>query len=211
MKQGVLFYGFLLTSLALAGLAGAAVGYWYLAPREDLFAKALFGSAPADSRPSQAVTRPAYDPAAAASFDEKVGDISQQVSQAGGTRQPFRIELTEQELNAKMAESLPNVSDKIRNLRLAVGNGAITAKGEVSLGFVDVPVTLSGNVVLVQGRPQVQLRQTSVEGIPLPSTVGQQIADIINNSADLSGLSQTVDLTSITLQDGKMIVSGVSK
>jgi len=206
-RRSVLLYGFFFLSLALASAAGAAVGYWYLAPQQDTLASALLGSASPGSRPSTSGARPTYDPGAAASFDQKLDEASRQAS----ARQPFRLELTEQELNAKIAESLPSVSDKIKSLKLAVGNGAITAKGEISVGFIDVPVTLFGNVVLVQGRPQVQLQQTSLEGIPLPSTIGQQIAEVINSSADLTEISHRVNLTSITLQSGKIVITGVSK
>jgi hypothetical protein len=122
----------------------------------------------------------------------------------------FTISVSEKSLDQFLAGEAP-AGESLRKVRLAFGDGnMVTVTGErVTLLNVGVPFRLSGPVRAASPtRIEIDPRRLDVIGIPFSGAVLNFFKGRIESSLDLRQFPAPVQLSSVTTERGKLILSG---
>ena len=122
----------------------------------------------------------------------------------------FTITVSEKSLDQLLAGEAP-AGETLRKVRLAFGeNNQVTVTGErVTLLNVGVPFRLSGPIRAASPtRIEIDPRRLDVIGIPFSGGVLNFFKSRIESSLDLRQFPVPVQLSSVTTERGKMILSG---
>lgn len=192
--------GLVLTALLAAG--GFFAYQTILAPRPAA------QSATATQTPAQTAKN-------AASFDQKVGSFQAQVE--SGSKRDVTMELTQDEVNAKVAQALSTASGgdvPVKDVAVKVGQDVAVVTGVASLGGQEVPVEAQVKVAADGELLDVNVTSLKAAGIPVPDPVKEQLiqqAELAMGGKDLSKLDVGIDLKSIKLSDGKVTIDGQTR
>ncbi len=191
-----------LVLLALLAAGGFFAYQTILAPRPAA------QSATATQTPAQAAKN-------AASFDQKVGSFQAQVR--SGSKQEVTMELTQDEVNAKVAQALSTASGgdmPVKEVAVKVEQDAAVVTGVASLGGQEVPIEAQVKVGANGGLLDVNVTSLKAAGLPVPDPVKDQLiqrAEAAMGGKDLNGLDVGIDLKSVKLSDGKIVVDGQTR
>jgi len=192
---------------ALAGLvllailvAGGFFGY-----------QTLFAPKPQPQSATPEATQSAKN---AASFDQKVGALQTLVE--SGSKQEVTMELTQDEVNAKVAQELSSASGNlpVKDVTVKLQQGSAVVTGVASLGGQEVPVEAQVKVGTNGGLLDVNVTSLKAAGVPVPDPVKEQLvqqAEAAMGGKDLSALDVGIDLKSVQLSDGKVVVNGQAR
>jgi hypothetical protein len=192
---------------ALAGLvllailvAGGFFGY-----------QTLFAPKPQPQSATPGATQSAKN---AASFDQKVGALQTLVE--SGSKQEVTMELTQDEVNAKVAQELSSASGNlpVKDVTVKLQQGSAVVTGVASLGGQEVPVEAQVKVGTNGGLLDVNVTSLKAAGVPVPDPVKEQLvqqAEAAMGGKDLSALDVGIDLKSVQLSDGKVVVNGQAR
>ncbi len=194
------------TLIAVILLAGAAyLGY------QNLYAPKP-AARPATATATQTPTQTAKN---AASFDQKVADLQSQLK--SGSKQPVSLELTQDEVTAKVAQELssgPGGAQPVKNVAVKIEQGDAVVTGVASLGGQEVPIEAQVKVGADGGLLDVDVTSLKAAGMPVPDPVKQQIleqAQAAMGGKELSRLDVGIDLQQVSLSDGKVVVNGQTR
>lgn len=151
----------------------------------------------------------------AASFDQKVASLITQAK--SGSNQPITMELTQDEVTAKVAEVLSAGSvagQPVKDVAVRMEQGNAVVTGVTSLGGRDVPIEAEVKMGVNGGLLEVDVTSIKAAGLPVPDPVRQQILQMAESAMggrDSSRLDVGIDLKQVRLVDGKIIVEGQTR
>jgi hypothetical protein len=130
-----------------------------------------------------------------------------------------QVEVTEQtltdELNASMAGrpfgSTPLGPATLTHLTAKLQSGQMVTDGDAQVGSTSVPVSVTGRVDVQDAKPVVVVTDARAAGVPLPDASRQGIRQAIQNEVDQQVQRMQLQLTSVTIGDGKMVLQGTPK
>ena len=128
----------------------------------------------------------------------------------------FRIELTEDELNAVLQDSLASQETPFERVTIEITNeigdqGRIDFTGDFKSGGLSVDGILSAAVV--QGSIDLQIVDIDVGMFRLPSLGRSAVEEMIERVADLEAavVEQGADIQEITIGGHKIVITGVNR
>ena len=130
-----------------------------------------------------------------------------------------RVELTEQaltdQLNASMAGrpfgSTPLGQATLTHLTAQLQSGQMVTNGDAQVGSTSVPVSVTGRVDMQDAKPVVVVTDARAAGVPLPDASRQGIRQAIQNEVDQEVQRMQIQVTSVSIADGKMVLQGTPK
>jgi LmeA-like phospholipid-binding len=128
-----------------------------------------------------------------------------------------RVELTEaaltERLNQRLAgQSLGNTplgTARLDALKARLRAGQVQVDGNAQVAGNAVPVTLTGNVEIESGRPNVNVVDARAAGMPLPDPARKSIEDALQQQVDQEVRQLGLRVNSISIADGKLVLTGV--
>ncbi len=166
-------------------------------------------------QPTTVTQTPTQTAKNAASFDQKVGSLETQVK--SGSKQPVSLELTQEEVNAKVAQelsSIPGDDKPIKNVDVKLQQDSAVVTGVASLGGQEVPIEAQVKVGTSGGLLNVDVTSLKAAGLPVPDPVKEQLvqqAETAMGGKDLNALDVGIDLNSVKLSDGKVLIDGQTR
>ena len=126
------------------------------------------------------------------------------------------MELTQDEVNAKVAQELSSASGNlpVKDVTVKLQQGSAVVTGVASLGGQEVPVEAQVKVGTNGGLLDVNVTSLKAAGVPVPDPVKEQLvqqAEAAMGGKDLSALDVGIDLKSVQLSDGKVVVNGQAR
>ena len=169
---------------------------------------------PDAAQPAMATRAPTVGARSSTDFDRKVGDFQAQL--AGPSGQPVTLELTQDEVNAKLSELLSSSSGKspVRNVAVKLEQGEAVVTGTASIAGQEIPVEARLKAGASGGLLDLEVISVKAAGIPVPDGVRDQLvqqAESAIGEKDLSGLDVGFYLDSIQLADGKVTIEGETR
>ena len=95
-----------------------------------------------------------------------------------------------------------------RDLAVELRDGQMRATGSAQAGFVRLPVRLSMEVVVLDGRPRVAVRDARVGDVPLPAASHRRVEQVLQEEVDEVVAREDVRVRSITIGDGILTIRG---
>ncbi|MGI5835068.1 MAG: LmeA family phospholipid-binding protein [Chloroflexota bacterium] len=194
-----------LTVLLIAVGAYVAYLFFFTAPEKPTVAEVV----PA------ATNVPA--PTAAAQFDAKVATAVVQ-TKSGGSKQPVRLVLTEEELAAKVAQAAGSApgAESFQNIDLKIKDGLLVVSGQTNMAGRDVPVEAEVKLTAVENELKVEVTTIKTGGLPIPvaGPIQDMLADQLRKAIgedDLRGVDLGFDVQSVRLADGQLEIEGITR
>jgi hypothetical protein len=165
--------------------------------------------------PTATATRaPTVDARGSAAFDRKVGDFRSQLARPSG--QTVQLELTQDEVNAKLSDLLssPSGGAPVRNLSVKLEEGQAVVTGTASIAGQEVPVEARLKAGASGGLLDLEVISVKAAGIPVPDGVRDQLvqqAETAIGGKDLNGLDVGFYLKSVRLTDEKVTIEGQTR
>jgi len=154
------------------------------------------------------------DHEAAQSLDNKVEALEQQIALASATGQHTRLtlEITEEEATSKLDEladggDLPVAMDRIQ---IHFIDGCLCGFAVADL-LIDVQVSLRARIEVDQGKPDIIIESLNIGRLPIPKTLIDQVMNAIMRKTEDRLENIPVELEGVTIEDGVMTISGVTK
>lgn len=151
---------------------------------------------------------PRPDPALLAQATEKIDAESDQFA--------FRLELTEEELNAVLQDALAEADNPFRRVTVDITNalddeGRLDFLGEFKDGRLDVNGTLETRVR--GGRLDVEILEIEVGMFTVPGVARSALEDMIGDLADLQAslAEEGADVQDIEIGDDRIVVTGTNR
>ena len=186
-----------LAALSVVLVASAAVTVYGVA--QIVFAFTGSGDGPPAPRPDAAVLRRAT---------EKI--------EAEGEAAAFRLDLTEEELNAVLQDALAEADNPFRRVTVDITNnlgepGRLDFLGEFRNGSLDVQGTLETTVEA--GRLSVEILEVEVGMFTVPGIARSALEDMIGDLADLQSslADEGADVQDIVIGDDHLVVTGTNR
>ena len=175
--------GRLLVIVLLLAVAGGGY-YWYTAGEN---------SAPAPTASSGTpVVFPTAD-SGEVSVEMSQADVSQQLSSTLVGRPLGSTPLGDATLTRVQAQFVPS---------------QILVTGDAAAGSTSVPFTSTATVAAQDGRAVVNVQSANVSGIPLPDSVRQRLQSVVQQQVDSAVASRKLQVHSVTIGDGRMVLVG---
>ncbi len=95
-----------------------------------------------------------------------------------------------------------------RRVAVQLRNGQVAIDGDAQVGSSTVPVQSTGTVDPRDGRAVVNVRDVRVAGIPLGEGERRQVQQAIQAEVDQAMARDRLQVSSVTIADGKMTVIG---
>ncbi|MDO8577652.1 MAG: hypothetical protein Q7R50_00530 [Dehalococcoidales bacterium] len=147
-------------------------------------------------------------------LDSKITAFNNAVQNAiPGT--PVSLNITQQEMTSKVNEELAGL--KLPE-GLSVGN--VTINFQDGKALVSAPIKYSAltgtagmaiNVQTVNGTPMIAVQDIDFGALPIPQALKDQITGMIPNGGKIDLGDIPVDITSIQIIDGQIVMNGVTK
>jgi uncharacterized protein YpmS len=198
MIEGAMMRGFLIFLTALVIGAVLALGGVY-----------YFVTRPAPTR--IALTPVPVSTAAAASFDQKVGQIA-----GAPVNTDVTVDLTDEELTSKFAQTVveerATIGADIQNPQVSVHDGRVFAGGDAKSDSFPVRVNLVVVAVPTAQNGKLMLRVERVESgrFPLPSSITDQIVTAVQNDALIND-NLPIYVDRVDVLDGTLRLTGRPK
>jgi len=160
------------------------------------------------------VTPVATSSQAAQQFDTKVNSFETSVKQsAPGTS--VTLTLTQEEINSKIATELSTAdmpdNVKVNSVSVNLENGQILASAKVNYSGIEVNVGATAKIEVSNGQAYVVVQDLDMGKVPLPQSVKDQLTGMIPDDGKISLSDVPLDIQGITVQDGQVVVQGVTK
>ncbi len=86
--------------------------------------------------------------------------------------------------------------------------GRALGTGQVQVGFMRLPVSVTATADVVDGRPLVRVREMDVGGMPLPDAARQGIESQVQAEVDRIMAQRGFRVEAVTIQPGQLTVRG---
>jgi hypothetical protein len=192
--------------IVLVALLAHAVGWISLPENLTRFdgprADAQPTSAPAAApRPTErpAVAAPATAPAA---ITPAPGDVVVQVDEATLTRR----------LNAVLAGvsvgDTPLGPATVRDVTAQLRGGQVVATGTAQIGPTSLPVSLTGRIDVLSGRPRAALTDARLSGVQFPEAMRRDVEALMQGQVDQLLAGQPLRVKAVSIAEGKLTIVG---
>lgn len=121
------------------------------------------------------------------------------------------LTLTEQELTQMAASSSPSAGEvALENPRVILDDGLMQVYGRASTQGISGNFRLDIDVKVVDGKPDPQIVAADFGGIPVPSSLRDQLESQIDSllTGAIGNLSSRFRVETITISDGLMTING---
>jgi hypothetical protein len=125
-----------------------------------------------------------------------------------GEKKPFEIVVTNEQINTLLEDRLDTSQFPLRDLRVGFEPGEVVAQGQVNYKGLATTATLSGEVVLENGKIAFRTRSLSLSGIPAPSDWSDTLNKTVTQKLQEALAKAPGRLDSVRVEKGRMIVSG---
>ena len=147
------------------------------------------------------------------SFDQKIDSVSEAIS--GGGKKKVSLTLTEQEVTAKIRESLaPAGSGALRDVAVRLGDGKATVYATASLNGMDLPLEGDLRLTANGGRLNVEVTSLKAGSMGLPESLQTQILEQVKRSAgltDLGSIDVGFDVQKVLIVPGQIQLEGETR
>ena len=155
--------------------------------------------------------------AAAAQFDKKIATTVAQ-TKTGGSKQPVRLVLTEEELTAKAAQAGGTASsgDVVQGVVVQIKEGIMVLTGRTQLMNREIPIEAEIKLSPVDNKLKVDVTSIKAGGLALPlsDAIRDTIADQIGRAVggeNLQGVDLGFDVKSVRLTKGQLEIEGQTR
>ena len=153
---------------------------------------------------------------ASQSFDAKVDTLkaAQAEAKKTGKAQAVEVTFTEEELTSKAAQATGPIGDTgiaAADTQVHLSGGNIIATTSLTVQGISVNVGIVATPVVVNGQTQIVVKDVQTGALPLPDAVKQQINAAIGQAIDPAKLGLPIDISNMTIVDGKLVVKGSAK
>jgi hypothetical protein len=127
------------------------------------------------------------------------------------------VEINQDVLNNKLKTALagrslgetPLGEATISDVQVAINRGYIEITGTAKAGFISPSLKTSATIDVVNAKPKIQLSSFTLNGLPLPQIVTDQIEGVIQAQVDELMNSYDFTIKTIRLEPQKIIIVGV--
>ncbi len=141
---------------------------------------------------------------------ESAGGADEPMSLSG---QPFRMTLTESEVNELAQEALATQANvPVSDVTVRLEDGQIVAGGRVRVAFLTVNAELTGIVPVKNGKPAPEIVEIKVNGQPISGVLRTQIMNMITPYLEqLAQADLAVNVEDVQITPGRIQVVGQYK
>jgi len=113
-----------------------------------------------------------------------------------------------QRLASQQIGSTPLGPATLRRLTLHLRGGRILADGDAQVAGTVLPVSLAGSLAAQAGHPVVTLQEATVAGVAVPDETRALMERTMQGQVESALAQQRLSLTSVTIQEGKIVAVG---
>ena len=202
VSMRLLIYSVLIVLVAL--LAHAAG--WISLP-ENL---TRFDGPRADARPTSTPAAPlpteppgaATSGAAPAAITPAPGDVVVQVDEATLTRRLNAV------LSGVSVGDTPLGPATVRDVTAQLRGGQVVAIGTAQIGPTSLPVSLTGRIDVLSGRPRAALVDARLSGVQLPEAMRRDVETLMQGQVDQLLAGQSLRVKAISIAEGTLTIVG---
>ena len=153
---------------------------------------------------------------AAQSFDAKVDTLkaAQAEAKKTGKAQPVEVAFTEAELTSKASQATGPIGDTgiaATDTQVHLAGGNIVATSSVTVQGISLTIGVVATPVVENGQTKIIVKDVQTGALPLPDAVKQQINAAIGQAIDPAKLGLPMDISNMTIVDGKLVLTGTAK
>lgn len=148
---------------------------------------------------------------AAESLDNKIEAFQQQIAQASvGER--VTLVITEEEATSKLAQlaDLGQLPVDIDYVQIHFNDGRVCGFAIVDLG-IDMQVALQAKIGAEEGKPDITIESFNLGRLPIPRTLIDQVMSAVMRQMEEQVENIPIELEEVTIENGEMIIRGVTK
>jgi hypothetical protein len=160
--------------------------------------------------------------AAAARLETKIEAFQQEIqaAQAKGEKREVTLVITEGELNSMISQQLQLARERpagmpaglnFEEVKAYFRGGRLRFSVRVIYGIIEVPVTITADIVIREGTPTIEVKSTDVGRVPLPGAVTDRLAEVLTEQLEGLVLDFPIEVTEVVIRDGQLTIVGVTK
>lgn len=170
----------------------------------------LLGASLACNRPTSESGQP---PAAEPMSDEEFQRLQEKMAETlTGSSGGVTITITQQQINSIIAAKMEEQPEQIlTEPSVALTNGNMEVYGKISQGGLSFKMKMVLKPTIdANGNPNLEVRDMSLSGIPIPDELKDQIGNLVDQAFReyLENQNNEFQVTNITIEEGKMIITG---
>lgn len=131
-----------------------------------------------------------------------------------GKAQPVEVTFTEQELTIKTNTAGSALNDSglaTADTQIHLIGGNFIATSSVTIQGISLNVGIVATPIVVDGQTQIVIKEIQTGALPIPDAIKQQINAQLRQAIDPKKLGLPIDVSNLTVADGKLIVRGQAK
>lgn len=150
------------------------------------------------------------------SFDTKVDTMNAAVTEAKKTGKavPVEVSFTEEELTSKANAAGSTVNDSglaTADTQIHLSGGNFIATSAVTIQGISLNVGVVATPIVVDGQTQIVIKEIQTGALPIPDAIKEQINAQLGQAIDPKKLGLPIDVSNLTVVDGKLVVKGNAK
>ena len=152
----------------------------------------------------------------AQSFDAKVDTLKAAQTEAtkSGKAQAVEVTFSEEELTSKASQATGPIGDTgiaATDTQVHLSGGNIIATSSVTVQGISLTIGVVATTIIENGQTKIIVKDVQTGALPLPDAVKQQINAAIGQAIDPKKLGLPIDISNLTIVDGKLVVKGMAK
>ena len=152
----------------------------------------------------------------AQSFDAKVDALkaAQDLATKSGKAQAVEVTFSEEELTSKASQATGPIGDTgiaATDTQVHLSGGNIIATSSVTVQGISLNIGVVATLIVENGQTKIIVKDVQTGALPLPDVVKQQINAAIGQAIDPKKLGLPIDVSNMTIVDGKLVVKGTAK
>ena len=154
--------------------------------------------------------------AAVQSFDAKVDGLNAAVTTAKktGKAQPVTVTFTEAELTSKASAAWSALNDTglaATNTQVHLAGGNFVATASVTFQGISLNLGVVAAPTVVNGQPRIVIKEIQTGALPIPDVIKEQLTARLGQAIDPSALGLPIDVSTLTIVNGTLVVTGQAK
>jgi hypothetical protein len=153
--------------------------------------------------------------AAAQTFDQKVDALKKAADTAKqtGKAQSVEVSFTEEELTSKASQAALSATSGFaaQDTQIHLSGSRIIATSTVTVSGISVNLGVVAEPIVVNGQTQIVIKEVQTGALGLPDAIKDQINAQIGSAIDPSKLGLPIDVSQLTIVDGKLVIKGTAK
>jgi len=148
---------------------------------------------------------------AAQRLDQKLTQLEQEMAQASDDEEVSMV-LTEEEVASKLAELAADgrFGVDMNHIQVHFGDGIMCGFAIVDLGL-NMQVSIQAQVDVSEGKPRAAVDSFYIGRLPIPRTLIGQVMSALMRLMEEKWTDVPMELTDITIEDGELTITAVTK